>query len=232
MAIAVFRAFSVRDDQLVEDGPLPGRTGFRPGDVAAVLTSFNQRGDGTGPAWELQIEIESGESSRRVLVPLQPFLTPEEYQESRVAPFSFARLSSHLSNTSVKDPDLNWLWLYRDTFYITERAPRPSETDEVILRIKALHFQRDEGLKRLKEQVANFEAVEDNLCADTTRKAIPDDVKLLVWSRDKGVCVRCGASKELHFDHIIPLSRGGSDESENIQVLCRTCNLAKCDRLV
>ena len=95
-----------------------------------------------------------------------------------------------------------------------------------------MHFQRDEALKRLKEQVANFEAIENNLKSGTTRKAIPDDVKLLVWSRDAGVCVRCGASKELHFDHIIPHSRGGSNEAENIQLLCRTCNLAKSDRLV
>lgn len=241
MSIAVFRTFSVRDDHLVEDGPWPGRSAFRPGDVVAVLSSLPHRdgtpgdlppGNGSGPRWDVPVEIGSGKLSRRVFLPLQCFLTAEEYEKSRVAPFSFAQLSSHLSISEIKDPDLHWLWLYRDTFYITERAPRPSEIDEVILRIKALHFQQDEGLKRLKEQVANFEAVEDVLRAGTTRKAIPDDVKLLVWTRDKGVCARCGASKELHFDHIIPLSRGGSDEPENIQILCRTCNLTKSDRIV
>ena len=44
--------------------------------------------------------------------------------------------------------------------------------------------------------------------------------------------IKCGAQKELHFDHVIPLSRGDSNEAENLQLLCRTCNLAKSDRLV
>jgi 5-methylcytosine-specific restriction endonuclease McrA len=232
MAIAVFRAFSIRDAHFVSDGPWPNRAGYRLGDVAAVLTSLPRRTDGADPGWELPIEIGTGPSARRVVVPLQPFLTREEHDESQLAPFPFARLSSHVSGSSIKDPDLGWLWLYRDAVYVTERLPRPSEIPEVIVRIKALHFQQDEGLKRLKEQVTNYEAVEDNLRRDTNRKTIPDDVKLVVWSRDKGACVRCGASKELHFDHIIPLARGGSDEAENIQVLCRTCNLAKSDRIV
>ncbi len=39
------------------------------------------------------------------------------------------------------------------------------------------------------------------------RRLIPTGVKLEVWKRDKGRCVICGASSELHFDHIIPYSR-------------------------
>jgi hypothetical protein len=35
-------------------------------------------------------------------------------------------------------------------------------------------------------------------------------IKLEVWKRDNGQCVKCGSSDNLHFDHIIPYSRGGS----------------------
>jgi len=232
MAIEVFRAFTIRDGRLVEDGPLPRRAGFQRGDVTVVLTSLPQRGDATGPAWEVCIEIGEGVSRRRHVLPLAPFLTSDEYRQSTTAPFSFSRLRAGLPAKSFEDDDLNWLWLYRDTLYVAERAPGPSELDEVVLRVKALHYQRDEGLKRLREQVANFEAIEGQLQNGVARKAIPDDVKLLVWSRDRGACVRCGATKGLHFDHVIPLSRGGSDEADNVQLLCRSCNLAKGDRLV
>ena len=100
-----------------------------------------------------------------------------------------------------------------------------------MLRIKALHFQQDEEIRRLREKVANFEAIDTVAGRRTGRQPIPDDVKLLVWSRDGGVCVKCGSSRELHFDHVIPVAKGGGDHAENIQLLCRTCNLSKSDRL-
>ena len=63
-------------------------------------------------------------------------------------------------------------------------------------------------------------------------RVIPTPVKLEVWKRDKGRCVKCGALKNLHFDHIIPYSLGGSSKSaENIQLLCAEHNLAKHDAI-
>jgi len=59
------------------------------------------------------------------------------------------------------------------------------------------------------------------------RGAIPRDVKELVWARDGGRCGTCGSISELQFDHIIPVSRGGSSEPENLQVLCGPCNRRK-----
>lgn len=121
-----------------------------------------------------------------------------------------------------------WLWLYREAIWVTSRNPRrESETAEVVLRIKAAQFKEDEELKRLREQVANLEAVETLRNGTRIRTPIPDDVKLVVWSRDGGACIKCGTREQLQFDHVIPHSRGGSDAAENIQILCRPCNLAK-----
>ena len=64
------------------------------------------------------------------------------------------------------------------------------------------------------------------------RRVIPTSVKLEVWTRDGGKCCKCGATEDLHFDHIIPWSKGGSSCTvDNIQLLCGKHNLEKHDRI-
>jgi 5-methylcytosine-specific restriction endonuclease McrA len=213
MPIAVVKAASVVDGAMFIDESAIARSRLKAGDVAAMLTALDAGGD--GPAWTMPLTIGAGPGAREMQIPLKPLLTAVEYQESFAEP---RRLSG-------------CLWLYRDGIYATERPPMPSEASEVVLRVKAIHLRGDSALRRLREQVANLEAVERNVKAVARRLPIPDDVKLLVWSRDGGVCVKCGSAKQLHFDHIIPYSRGGGDDAENLQILCQTCNLAKGDRL-
>jgi hypothetical protein len=63
-------------------------------------------------------------------------------------------------------------------------------------------------------------------------RIIPSSVKAEVWKRDRGQCVQCGCKDNLHFDHIIPYSKGGSSlTADNIQLLCVRHNLAKRDRI-
>lgn len=54
-----------------------------------------------------------------------------------------------------------------------------------------------------------------------------------VFKRDNYTCVECRARKSdgatLHIDHIIPVSKGGTDELDNLQTLCKDCNLSKSD---
>lgn len=64
-------------------------------------------------------------------------------------------------------------------------------------------------------------------------RMIPTQVKLDVWRRDRGRCVLCGSDTNLHFDHILPFSKGGSSlVAGNIQVLCARHNLAKSARIL
>jgi HNH endonuclease len=63
-------------------------------------------------------------------------------------------------------------------------------------------------------------------------RLIPSSVKLQVWKRDRGQCVKCGSTDNLHFDHVLPFSKGGSSlVEENVQLLCARHNLAKSDRI-
>lgn len=65
------------------------------------------------------------------------------------------------------------------------------------------------------------------------RRTIPTHVKLKVWKRDGGKCVRCGAADELHFDHELPYAKGGTSlTDENVQLLCARHNLEKSDRIL
>lgn len=62
-------------------------------------------------------------------------------------------------------------------------------------------------------------------------RIVPASVKINVWKRDGGKCVLCGAVTDLHFDHILPYSKGGTSTSEeNIQILCARHNLSKGDK--
>ena len=60
------------------------------------------------------------------------------------------------------------------------------------------------------------------------RRIIHTEVKLEVWKRDGGKCVQCGATNELHFDHILPYAKGGTSiTADNVQLLCARHNLEK-----
>lgn len=65
------------------------------------------------------------------------------------------------------------------------------------------------------------------------RRIIPAKVKLEVWQRDQGRCVECGATDNLHFDHVLPFSKGGTSISQNnVQLLCMRHNLEKSAKIL
>ncbi|WP_298214293.1 HNH endonuclease [Acidocella sp.] len=65
------------------------------------------------------------------------------------------------------------------------------------------------------------------------RRLIPSSVKQEVWKRDGGKCVLCQSSDNLHFDHIVPFSKGGTSiAAKNIQLLCARHNLNKGNQII
>ena len=56
------------------------------------------------------------------------------------------------------------------------------------------------------------------------------DVRHYLFKKFNFRCTQCGVTNKeavLHIDHVIPISRGGSNNEDNLQVLCKTCNLSK-----
>lgn len=52
----------------------------------------------------------------------------------------------------------------------------------------------------------------------------------IVASQDEK-CALCSSMEKLERDHIVPTSRGGTDYIENVQGLCRPCNIKKANRI-
>ena len=85
----------------------------------------------------------------------------------------------------------------------------------------------------LEETEIDFEAKEirENNLKPRSR-LIPSEIKKQVWKRDGGKCVICGAKDELHFDHDLPYSKGGTSiTSGNVKILCARHNLEKSDKI-
>lgn len=67
------------------------------------------------------------------------------------------------------------------------------------------------------------------------RTHVPRGMRREVFKRDNYTCCECGARKSdgatLHVDHVIPVSKGGTDELDNLQTLCSDCNLNKSNMI-
>jgi len=115
-------------------------------------------------------------------------------------------------------------WMFKDKFYWEDEGYSALE-------VKALLLKRERDKeRRLKRAKALMEQEEAILAA--RREQIPDEVKIFVWRRDGGRCVKCGSKENLEFDHIIPISKGGSNTARNIQLLCEKCNREKGNSIV
>ncbi len=65
-----------------------------------------------------------------------------------------------------------------------------------------------------------------------TQRNPSNRLKVQVLMRDGNRCKLCGVEcndglHNIHFDHIVPWSKGGETTLDNLQVLCSDCNLAK-----
>jgi hypothetical protein len=99
------------------------------------------------------------------------------------------------------------------------------------------HFTDDEcGLLILEEfdkERRHFESLkakfDEPMGTETTydRPRIPEKVRIEVWRRDGDKCARCGSRERLEYDHVVPISRGGSNTARNVELLCESCNRKK-----
>lgn len=108
-----------------------------------------------------------------------------------------------------------------------KRKELEREKAEIAAKIKARQRKRD-----LEKQVRQEMLDSGELYGEQTKRPpIPREVVDAVYKRDGGRCVYCGSVENLHLDHIIPFSRGGATNVENLQLLCQKCNLEKSNKI-
>jgi hypothetical protein len=111
------------------------------------------------------------------------------------------------------------IWAYNGIFHLVD-AWTERDDYRTVCKFKLVAVEGDEDLSQPVRLAAE------------RRRIIPSHVKLEVWQRDSGQCAICSASDELHFDHILPYSKGGTSvTAANVQLLCARHNLAKSDRI-
>jgi len=59
----------------------------------------------------------------------------------------------------------------------------------------------------------------------------PNFTRFNVFLRDKFTCQYCDERKNLTFDHLLPKSKGGQTDWENVVTACSTCNVQKGGKL-
>ena len=60
----------------------------------------------------------------------------------------------------------------------------------------------------------------------------PNFTRFNVFLRDKFSCQYCNSKKELTFDHLLPRSKGGKTDWDNVVTACSSCNVKKGGRLL
>lgn len=100
---------------------------------------------------------------------------------------------------------------------------------------KSEYFFDTNGLKLLYSEVKSLLSKQNH--AKAQRSAMTAQMRESILRRDNWTCQRCGNSiyKEpnllLEVDHIIPISKGGKTEPNNLQTLCWKCNRSKSDKI-
>jgi 5-methylcytosine-specific restriction endonuclease McrA len=151
------------------------------------------------------------------------------YKQALHADPKYRQATSEFLERQSREPQalLALWWAFRDKVLAVESTEPEGVHDretEVLL-VKHYVLRHDRSYEKVRRDV---EALENLTRVETVgREPIPESVRLFVWQRDRGQCVKCGSRERLEFDHIIPIIAGGSNTERNIQLLCETCNRSK-----
>lgn len=141
----------------------------------------------------------------------------ELWESSIIEPIDLASKNAFMGSKGT-------IWLFQNCLY----QVTGTYTDE---QVKLLILDAVDKERRTFERLrAEFDS-EASKEVKQKRGRIPEEVRVAVWRRDQGRCARCGSRENLEYDHIVPLSKGGSNTVRNIELLCEKCNREEGNRV-
>jgi hypothetical protein len=174
--------------------------------------------------------IYEGHDEPRTTTELNPKLLdqPERYPSGALTQNGRFHQAAQLAKHGLRPPERvrvyekihTGIWSYNGMFHLVDSWQETDQHRRVFkFRLVAIEGEEDLSLPPSSDA--------------PRRRVIPTAVKLAVWKRDGGKCIKCGATDELHFDHDLPWSKGGTSlTEENVQLLCARHNLQKSDNIV
>lgn len=148
--------------------------------------------------------------------PLRPALSPHQ-QETR------PNFVASLQSVSVEDLAALCAELAQEKGF-TEPYTLDQKRDLLELAYYRL------GSRRYERHQARHAAVAARRRAKIKTGTFEKFTRAEIIERDRSICHLCGkvcAPNEIHIDHVIPLSKGGTHTRGNVKVACATCNISK-----
>ena len=110
-------------------------------------------------------------------------------------------------------------WWYLDRFWWASDGLTATDVETMVLESDLDRKLRSDAISEARLILLGDKRV------SVPEEQVSEPVRFAVWRRDRGRCVDCGSSKSLIFDHIVPMSEGGSDTALNVELRCHSCRV-------
>ena len=122
---------------------------------------------------------------------------------------------------------LQRLWFYSNfLLYVNRQCRSEKDYEHIKLKVEEYVLERGDEYQKLVKKIDRLRQISSNRL-QPNRKQISEHVLAFVLQRDLNKCVLCGDDINLQFDHILPVSKGGNNEPENLRILCQQCNQSR-----
>lgn len=121
--------------------------------------------------------------------------------------------------------DRAWREKNKDVLAPKRRAYRMANEKMLRVAIRAWEAANPEKMKACRNNTRARRALAEG-------SHTGDDVKR-IYESQRGICINCkikipkSGKHRYHIDHIVPLAKGGTNNADNLQILCRSCNCSK-----